>query len=295
MRFLFALLFWSASLCCQLYCQDSVLRFAVIGDYGKAGANEAAVARLVQSWNPDLIITVGDNNYPRGSDTTIDQNIGQYYHQFIHPYRGKFGAGGTVNRFYPSLGNHDWYTPGAKPYLEYFTLPGNERYYEFRQGTIHFFALDSDKHEPDGKSDTSIQARWLKERLAEAAAPWKIVYFHHPPYLSSGINHQPDTAMQWPFTAWGASVVLAGHEHVYERLHVEGIPYFVNGLGGANIYPERAGVPQSQVRFSGAHAAMLMEATGVELKFWCITVQGDTIDSGRIGVEERIHHGDEGE
>lgn len=284
MRFCLAFYLCSAT----LYCQDGLplLRFAVIGDYGKAGANEAAVATLVKRWNPDLIITVGDNNYPRGSDTTIDQNIGQYYHEFIHPYRGKFGSGGTVNRFYPSLGNHDWYTPGAKPYLAYFTLPGNERYYEFSQGSVRFFALDSDKNEPDGKSDTSIQARWLKERLAEATEPWKIVYFHHPPYLS-GANHRSDTAMQWPFAAWGASAVLAGHEHVYERLNVDGIPYFVNGLGGASIYPAGVAIPQSQVRYNSTYGAMLIEASPLEMNYWFITVQGDTVDSGKLYVERR--------
>ncbi|MCC7437752.1 MAG: metallophosphoesterase [Armatimonadetes bacterium] len=282
MRFLLALLFWSVPFGCQyLYCQDSILRCAVIGDYGKAGANEAAVAALVKSWNPDLILTVGDNNYPRGSDTTIDRNIGQYYHEFIAPYRGAFGAGGTVNRFYPSLGNHDWYTPGAKPYLEYFTLPGNERYYEVAQGSVRFFALDSDKHEPDGTSDTSIQARWLKERLQAATEPWKIVYFHHPPYLS-GAHHRPDTAMRWPFAEWGATAVLAGHEHIYERLSVDGIPYFVNGLGGSNIYPEGVAIPQSQFRYNATHGAMLVEASATEIWFRFINVQGDTVDTERV-------------
>jgi hypothetical protein len=43
---------------------------------------------LVKGWKPDFIITVGDNNYPRGSASTIDQNIGQYYHGFIPAYHG---------------------------------------------------------------------------------------------------------------------------------------------------------------------------------------------------------------
>jgi tartrate-resistant acid phosphatase type 5 len=36
-------------------------KFAVIGDYGEDDGNELAVANLVKSWNPDFIITVGDN------------------------------------------------------------------------------------------------------------------------------------------------------------------------------------------------------------------------------------------
>ena len=40
------------------------IHFAVIGDYGDAGQAELDVANLVKSWNPDFIITTGDNNYP---------------------------------------------------------------------------------------------------------------------------------------------------------------------------------------------------------------------------------------
>src|ERR1041385_3886659 len=104
------------------------IRFAVIGDYGFAGQPELDVSNLVKSWNPDFVITTGDNNYENGAASTIDQNIGQYYHEFISPYTGAYGSGDTVNRFFPSLGNHDWVTTGATPYLNYFTLPGNERY-----------------------------------------------------------------------------------------------------------------------------------------------------------------------
>lgn len=93
----------------------SQARFAAIGDYGSAGPNELAVANLVKSWNPDFIITLGDNNYEVGSDSTIDANIGQYYHEYIYPYKGSYGGGGLNNKFYPSLGNHDWAAQNAEP------------------------------------------------------------------------------------------------------------------------------------------------------------------------------------
>ncbi|HNB53272.1 MAG TPA: hypothetical protein PK530_15080, partial [Anaerolineales bacterium] len=101
--------------------------FAAIGDYGADSAEEDDVAELVFSWNPEIIITLGDNNYPSGSADTIDDNIGQYYAPFIAPYTGAYGPGGEINRFFPVLGNHDWDSPGIQPYLDYFTLPGNER------------------------------------------------------------------------------------------------------------------------------------------------------------------------
>jgi len=63
-----------------------IVRFAVIGDYGRGKQPEADVATLVKSWDLDFIITTGDNNYPDGASSTIDENIGQFYHEFIFPY-----------------------------------------------------------------------------------------------------------------------------------------------------------------------------------------------------------------
>src|SRR6188768_3001152 len=125
-------------------------RFVIIGDYGLSGPNEANVAALVARLKPDFVITTGDNNYPLGEAETIDENIGRYFHEFIAPYRGKFGAGAEQNRFFPSLGNHDWYATGAQPFLDYFSLPNNERYYQIARGDVELFALDSDFAEPDG-------------------------------------------------------------------------------------------------------------------------------------------------
>src|SRR3954469_2105899 len=76
-------------------------QFAVIGDYGLAGTGEASVANLVKGWSPDVIITLGDNNYSVGSAATIDANVGQYYHDFIGNYVGKYGSGSAANRFFP--------------------------------------------------------------------------------------------------------------------------------------------------------------------------------------------------
>lgn len=260
-----------------------VIRFAAIGDYGNDSRGEQDVANLVKSWNPDFVITLGDNNYSFGAADTIDKNIGQYYHEFIYPYVGTYGAGATSNRFFPSLGNHDWEAPGAQPYLDYFTLPGNERYYDFVWGPVHFFILDSDNREPDGNSSTSIQGQWLQSQLATSTSPWNVVYMHHPPY-SSGANHGSTTVMQWPYQAWGADVVLSGHDHTYERIVLNGFPYFIDGLGGASMYTFSTPVPGSQVRYSSDFGAMLIEAGESYMTFQFITRTGLLIDTYTISA-----------
>lgn len=259
---------------------DLSVRFAVIGDYGRGGTPEADVASLVASWQSDLVITVGDNNYPDGAAETIDANIGQFYHAFIHPYQGGYGQGADINRFFPALGNHDWTTDNAQPYLDYFTLPGNERYYEFTWGPVHFFALDSDWREPDGVGSGSVQAAWLREGLANSSASWKIVYMHVPPY-SSGVEGTIDW-MRWPYQEWGADAVLSGHDHDYERLLINGFPYFVNGLGGGAIYNFADILEGSQVRYNDDYGAMLVEANPRQITFQFITRQGVVVDTYTI-------------
>jgi hypothetical protein len=251
-------------------------RFAAIGDYGYAGSAEQSVADLVKSWRPEFIVTLGDNNYPQGEADTIDLNIGLFYHDFIAPYVGRFGCGAARNRFFPALGNHDWYASGARPYLDYFTLPGNERYYDVEWGDVHVFALDTDPSEPDGVTPDSVQARWLKERLAASRARWQIVYFHHPPY-SSG-PHGGTESMRWPFKEWGADLVLAGHDHTYERIVVDGMTYLVNGLGGAAFYALGAAIDGSVARFNETAGALLIEADAQTLRARFQTVDGRTID-----------------
>jgi hypothetical protein len=264
--------------------QSETVRFAVIGDFGTGGQNAAAVADLVKSWKPDFVVTTGDNNYPDGEAATIDKNIGRFYHDYIYPYQGRYGPGAQTNRFFPVLGNHDWHTAGAQPYLDYFTLPGNERYYDVRWGPVHLFILDSDPNEPDGIASTSVQATWLKEQLAASDAPWKLVSLHHPPFSSS--EHGSTLKLQWPFQEWGASAVFAGHDHVYERIVVNGFPYFVNGLGGVvHGYTFGDPVPGSEVRYNATDGALLVQATGqgITVQYLSVMNGGTLIDSYTIG------------
>jgi hypothetical protein len=258
----------------RLFAYDT--RLAAIGDYGMGTATEYATAAMVRRWLPDFIITVGDNNYPDGEASTIDTNIGKPYHAWIGAYQGAFGSGSSVNRFFPSLGNHDWGSSAARPYFDYFTLPGNERYYDFVRGPIHFFVLDSDPGEPDGVEADSIQGQWLKDALAGSDSLYNVVYFHHPPF-SSGDEHGPTEYMQWPFRQWGADVVLSGHDHNYERLIKNGLTYVVNGAGAK---PRRRGNrdPGSVFFDASDTGGLLIQANELAITFQYQLKSGRVID-----------------
>ncbi len=257
----------------------STSRYAIIGDYGVATLGEPLVASLVKSWDPVLIATVGDNNYPLGEAATIDQNIGQYYHEFIYKYAGGYGPGSPTQRFLPVMGNHDWYTAGGQAYFDYFTLPGNERYWEWRSGPLHLFGLDSDPNEPDGVTADSVQGNWLQHKLGQSDAPWKVVLLHHAAY-SSGSTHGSSAHMQWPFADWGADVVYQGHDHTFERLHRHGIPYVVEGTGGNALYAFSGTVqPGSTRRDDTEYGATMVEACAERLLLRHYTAGGALLDT----------------
>jgi hypothetical protein len=253
-------------------------RIAVFGDYGGDTADEAAVAALVASWNPDAVITAGDNNYTAGTFDGYDQMVGKHYHSFMGGYRGKFGAGAASNRFWPGLGDHDWEL-GVDSYVDYFVLPGNERYYDVDLGPVHLYAVNSNSGEPDGYQPTSKQGTWLKDKLASSSSCFDLVYFHHPPYSSGYHGSRPH--MKWPFAAWGAEATFAGHDHNYERLDVDGIPYFVVGMGGLGLraFPG-APLPETKFRDDKSHGAVLITATSngtITYEFW--STKGVKLDS----------------
>lgn len=260
-------------------------RFVVIGDYGWAGENEQRVAELVDWLEPDFVLTTGDNNYPFGSADTIDQNIGQYFSELIFPYHGAFASSATENRFFPALGNHDWETPGAAAYVAYFTLPGKERYYDVVRGSVHVFAIDSDPREPDGVDAASAQAAWLKRELAASTSPFNVVTMHHPPYSSGPHGSTPD--MEWPYGEWGADLVMAGHDHGYERLEVDGLPYVVSGLGGASIYSFGLPVEGSLVRYNDQFGATVLDADDRQLRLSFFNTDQQLIDTTTYYVRRR--------
>lgn len=267
--------------------QRTSIAFAAIGDYGDDSSAARSVARLVDGWTPEFIIGLGDNRYGKSN---FDQVVGQFYCDYLADVgTGNYCNGGTSpsNTFFPVLGNHDYKNGGGvNEYLDYFTLPGdgvvgsatsgNERYYDFVIGPVHFFALDS-QGALKRSSDMAAQRAWLQAQLAASTSAWQVVLFHHAAYSSA--KHGSTTGMQWPFAAWGADAVINGHDHTYERVEFDGIPYFVNGLGGKSIYNFGTPVPGSQLRYNGAYGAMHIVADNAQMTFQFINIAGEVIDS----------------
>ena len=157
---------------------------------------------------------------------------------------------------FASPGNHEYVTNQAQPYLDNIYLPANnpadtERYYSFDWGPVHFVALDSNCAmglASRGSLHAAAQKSWAAADLAATKQPWKVVFFHHPPW-SSG-EHGSQLTMRRDFgplfEQYGVDIVLTGHDHDYERSKAmvgdgvapsgtRGVVYWVVGSGGASL------------------------------------------------------------
>lgn len=231
-----------------------------------------AVARLIHSWNPDVMLFGGDNCYPNGQHELLDTAWAPYKDDIMQ------------SRVFPALGNHDVETEQGKPQLAYFSLPGNGRYYNFVRGPVEFFFVNSDTrdpltaYEPDGIDPSSVQAQWLQDALAASEAKWKVVIVHAAPYTSDSLYTPGNTTMQWPYATWGADLVLSGNSHNYERLIVDDIPFVVSGTGGVPLRAFGATATGSVVRYGAKHGAVKITADRQKMLIKFYTVDNELKD-----------------
>jgi acid phosphatase type 7 len=223
------------------------------GDIADSGTGDTTTAALVNSLAPTRALTLGDNAYPDGTSSD--------YASYYDPTWGGFRP--TTS---PSPGNHDYHTAGAAGYFGYFGALAPAPYYSFNLGAWHLISLNSEISMAAG----SAQETWLRSDLAASNAPCTLAYWHKPRW-TSGSNHANDTTTQ-PLVQdlynAGAEVLLAGHNHQYERFAPQnpssqadsqfGMREFVVGTGGAPRYGFTTAQPNSQVRNNATWGVLQM-------------------------------------
>ncbi len=249
---------------------SGTLKFAVIGDSGTGDANQYRLAKVFtdihQRFPYEFVLMMGDNMY--GSENARD-----FQRKFEIPYKPVLDKG---VKFYASLGNHD--STNQRMY-KLFNMNG-ERFYTFKpKDGIRFFALDSNYMD-------RTQLQWMEKELAASGSDWKVVFFHHPIY-SSGGRHGSDTALRAQleplFLKYGVDLVIAGHEHFYERLKPQkGINYFISGGAGKLRRGDVGGEFTAKAFDQGFHF-MIFEVDGDQMQFQVITDRGQTVDAGVVG------------
>jgi hypothetical protein len=208
------------------------------GDIADCNASGDSATAAVLDANPEgVVLTLGDNAYENGTSL-----------EFAQCYDPTWGR--HKSRTFPAPGNHEYNTPNAAGYFGYFGSaagPDRRGYYSFDLGSWHVVSLNSERD----TGATGAQVAWLRADLAGTSADCVLAYWHTPRWTAG--KYGDSTAVQQLWNVLydsGADVVLAGHDHNYQRypqLNKAGAPdpgrgirSFVVGSGGRHLYPLRA-------------------------------------------------------
>lgn len=223
-----------------------------------ASADSAATAALVDGIG-GTVFAAGDLAYESGTLAEFRDCYG--------PTWGRF-----LDRTLPAPGNHEYNTPGASGYYAYFGAaagdPG-QGWYATDLGAWRVIILNSNCAAIGGCEAGSAQEQWLRADLADHARPCTLAIWHHPRF-SSGLHGNDKTTVDlWrALEQAGAEIVIAGHDHHYERFapqtpdghsDLEGIVEFVVGTGGRSHYPVARLVANSVVHDDDTYGVLRLD------------------------------------
>ena len=249
------------------------------GDIAVCGSSQSeATAKLIDHIEGS-VFTVGDHAYANGKAS-----------EFLKCYDPTWGR--HLKRTHPAPGNHDYGSPDAAPYFNYFrgnAGPVGRGYYSYNLGAWHIITLNSNR---SARSWGVAQEDWLIKDLTANPTTCTLGYWHHPRY-SSGKNHGDHAHMQNLFKILyehGTDVVIAGHDHIYERFAPQnpegkadllGIRQFIAGTGGADLYKIGTIKANSEVRNNTAHGVLKFTLHPTSYVWEFIAVPGQKFrDSG---------------
>lgn len=245
------------------------------GDIGECGFGALDTGALLDRL-PGTLLALGDLAYTQGTHAN--------FRDCYDPAWGRH-----LDRTRPVPGNHEYESPGAAGYYDYFgglAGPRGQGYYAFSAGTWRVIALNSEL--PMGIG--SAQNQWLRTELQTNGAQCTLAYWHRPLFSSGPNGNNPDTAPLWRTLAeFGGEIVLSGHDHLYEVFarqdadgranSATGIRQFTAGTGGAHLYVPGAPKPNSQVRIS-AYGILELTLGNNAFSWRFVSVNNSVLDSG---------------
>jgi len=205
--------------------------FWLIGDSGKAGADQLQVLQQMQSYMKgkglDLWLLLGDNAYRSGSQKQHNKALFEPYKELIKTHVPWAVIGNHDARRWAFYDIFDFPTQGETGGIPSRT----EKFYSIDQGDVHILMIDS---ETTDLSKTGELAQWLEKDLQKTTKKWIIAILHHPPYTDGGhdSDNEYDSHPTFSFEGrlfqirenitpilekYDVDLVYSGHSHVYER------------------------------------------------------------------------------
>jgi hypothetical protein len=248
-----------------------------------------ATAKLIEQI-PGTVFAAGDLAYEKGS--------AEDFKNCYDPAWGRF-----KNRTKPALGNHEYVDPTASAYFQYWGVqagPKGKGYYSYELGDWHIVVLNTncDAKGLGGCGAGSPQETWLKEDLAKRPSACILAYGHHA-LFSSGVFKRhavhPELRQLWEdLYAAHADLVLAGHEHSYERFALQdpegkadpanGIREIVVGTGGRSHDLLGFATPNSEAREWDTYGVLKLTLSPGKYTWEFIPEEGKTFHDAGGGV-----------
>jgi hypothetical protein len=247
---------------------------------GKGGdCRQQATSDLLVAHRLDAVLALGDLQYDKGELSN-----------FKRVYDPTWGRVRSITR--PVPGNHEYKTPEAAGYYQYFGSlagPRDKRFHSFDLGNWHislagprggkgFYSFDLGNWHIIGlNSECYFQAhceqeqeRWLRSDLVANTKRCQIAYWHRPRFTSGrhGGAEAKKLRSLWEIVYENrVEVVLNGHDHNYERFtpmdasgkrDPDGVRQFVVGTGGNSFRRGFAkALPTSEVRDTSGTSGVL--------------------------------------
>ena len=248
-----------------------------------------ATAKLIEQI-PGTVFAAGDLAYENGSV--------EDFKNCYDPAWGRF-----KDRTKPALGNHEYVDPTASAYFRYWGEQAGSQgkgYYSYELGDWHIVVLNTNCNAKDlgGCAAGSPQEDWLKEDLAKHPTACILAYGHHAMF-SSGVFKRhavhPELKQLWEdLYAAHADLVLAGHEHSYERFAPQdpegnadpanGIREIVVGTGGRSHDLLGFATPNSEAREWDTFGVLKLTLSPGKYTWEFIPEEGKTFHDAGSGV-----------
>jgi hypothetical protein len=252
-------------------------------------AGAEATAKLIEGI-PGTVFAAGDLAYQRGT-----------YEEFLRCYNPTWGRFKARTR--PAPGNHEYNGSSANGYFRYWGKQAGDAgkgYYSYELGAWHIVVLNTNcgAAELGGCGEGSPEEKWLKQDLAAHPNACVLAYGHHALFSSGLIEkhaEHPELAAFWrDLYDAHADLILAGHEHSYERFAPQnpegnpdpqhGIREIVVGTGGRSHTPMGFAKPNSEVRDDKTYGVLKLTLSPGKYRWEFIPEPGKAFHDSGEGV-----------
>lgn len=254
--------------------------FVAFGDWGSGRGPQFDVADAMEHYcageGCEFVVTLGDNFYDTGVESTDDPQWESKYRQIYGPLNLPF---------YVTAGNHDAYG-NLQAQIDYsnvdpsWHMPSDRYSFVWPPDSpdplVEFFVVGVDSFDRDDR-------KWLEESLDRSRALWKILTRHFPFITNRKVAESSDPLMEEAICN-KVDLVLSGHNHFFSFLRGSKngcwIEQVILGTGGAPLQQQSSNQDRGRlITTASVYGFGWFQASENKIIFRMITTDGSRVYS----------------